>query len=106
MTSSETHFKWSFIVMIYFALFPIIFFISSSYWLAHLDAYDMTLSMHSLVLSMVLMLCLLQVSKSACILTTQAIMKLLRSKEAAAAVDIKTWPTILDTGTVAKMEIV
>lgn len=33
-------------------------------------------------------------------------MKLLRSKEAAAAVDIKTWPTILDTGTVAKMEIV
>jgi len=44
------------------------------------------------------MLCLLQVSKSACILTTQAIMKLLKSKEAAAAVDIKTWPTILDTG--------
>jgi len=25
-------------------------------------------------------------------------MKLLKSKEAAAAVDIKTWPTILDTG--------
>ena len=45
------------------------------------------------------MLCLLQVSKSACILTTQAIMKLLKSKEAATAVDIKTWPTILDTGT-------
>lgn len=41
----------------------------------------------------------LQVSKSACILTTQVIMKLLKSKEAAAAVDIKTWPTILDTGT-------
>lgn len=40
----------------------------------------------------------LQVSKSACILTTQVIMKLLKSKEAAAAVDIKTWPTILDTG--------
>lgn len=41
----------------------------------------------------------LQVSKSACILTTQVITKLLKSKEAAAAVDIKTWPTILDTGT-------
>lgn len=40
-----------------------------------------------------------QVSKSACILTTQVIMKLLKSKEAATAVDIKTWPTILDTGT-------
>lgn len=91
--------------MICFPLFPIIVFISSSYWLSHVDAYDVTLSMHSLVLRMLLMLCLLQVSKSACILTTQAIMKLLRSKEAAAAVDIKTWPTILDTGRVAKKEI-
>lgn len=33
-----------------------------------------------------------------CILTTQAIMKLLKSKEAAAAVDVKSWPTVLDTG--------
>lgn len=33
-----------------------------------------------------------------CILTTQAIMKLLKSKEAAAAVDIKSWPMVLDTG--------
>lgn len=33
-----------------------------------------------------------------CILTTQAIMKLLKSKEAAAAVDVKSWPLILDTG--------
>lgn len=40
----------------------------------------------------------LQVSKSACVLTTQAIMRLLKSKDAAAAVDIRTWPTILDTG--------
>ena len=42
--------------------------------------------------------CVLQVSKSACVLTTQAIMRLLRSKEAAATVDARTWPTILDTG--------
>lgn len=42
----------------------------------------------------------LKVSKSVCILTTQAIMKLLRSKEAAAAVDIKSWPMVLDTGEV------
>lgn len=33
-----------------------------------------------------------------CILTTQGIMKLLKSKEAAAAVDIKSWPAVLDTG--------
>ncbi|XP_041432382.1 disco-interacting protein 2 homolog A isoform X5 [Xenopus laevis] len=40
---------------------------------------------------------IVEVSKSSCILTTQAIMRLLKSKEAAAAVDVKTWPTILDT---------
>lgn len=40
----------------------------------------------------------LKVSKSVCILTTQSIMKLLKSKEAAAAVDIKSWPMVLDTG--------
>uniref|UniRef100_A0AAQ5XX31 DMAP1-binding domain-containing protein n=1 Tax=Amphiprion ocellaris TaxID=80972 RepID=A0AAQ5XX31_AMPOC len=40
---------------------------------------------------------IVEVSKSVCILTTQAIMKLLKSKEAAAAVDIKSWPTVLDT---------
>lgn len=43
--------------------------------------------------------CAMQVSKSACVLTTQAIMRLLKSKEAAATVDVRTWPTILDTGT-------
>lgn len=43
--------------------------------------------------------CALQVSKSACVLTTQAIVRLLKSKEAVAAVDVRTWPTILDTGT-------
>uniref|UniRef100_A0A8C9G5B4 Disco interacting protein 2 homolog A n=1 Tax=Pavo cristatus TaxID=9049 RepID=A0A8C9G5B4_PAVCR len=45
------------------------------------------------------------VSKSACILTTQVITKLLKSKEAAAAVDIKTWPTILDTDDMPKKKL-
>ncbi|XP_031661348.1 disco-interacting protein 2 homolog A isoform X1 [Oncorhynchus kisutch] len=40
---------------------------------------------------------IVEVSKSVCILTTQAIMKLLKSKEAAAAVDVKSWPMVLDT---------
>ncbi|XP_053483567.1 disco-interacting protein 2 homolog A isoform X3 [Ictalurus furcatus] len=40
---------------------------------------------------------IVEVSKSVCILTTQAIMKLLKSKEASAAVDVKTWPMVLDT---------
>uniref|UniRef100_A0AAQ4P9C2 DMAP1-binding domain-containing protein n=1 Tax=Gasterosteus aculeatus aculeatus TaxID=481459 RepID=A0AAQ4P9C2_GASAC len=40
---------------------------------------------------------IVEVSKSVCILTTQAIMKLFRSKEAAAAVDVKSWPMVLDT---------
>ncbi|XP_057268314.1 disco-interacting protein 2 homolog A isoform X4 [Pezoporus wallicus] len=48
---------------------------------------------------------IVEVSKSACILTTQAIMKLLKSKEAAAAVDIKTWPTILDTDDMPKKKL-
>lgn len=39
-----------------------------------------------------------QVSKAACILTTQHLTRILRSKEAAASVNIKTWPTIIDTG--------
>uniref|UniRef100_A0A671R566 Disco-interacting protein 2 homolog A-like n=1 Tax=Sinocyclocheilus anshuiensis TaxID=1608454 RepID=A0A671R566_9TELE len=45
------------------------------------------------------------VSKSVCILTTQAIMKLLKSKEAAAAVDIKMWPLILDTDDLPRKRI-
>ncbi|XP_072300330.1 disco-interacting protein 2 homolog A isoform X1 [Eucyclogobius newberryi] len=40
---------------------------------------------------------IVQVSKSVCILTTQAIMKLLKSKEATAAVDVKSWPLVMDT---------
>lgn len=39
-----------------------------------------------------------QVSRSACLMTTQLICKLLRSREAAAAVDVRAWPPILDTG--------
>uniref|UniRef100_A0A6Q2ZCD2 DMAP1-binding domain-containing protein n=1 Tax=Esox lucius TaxID=8010 RepID=A0A6Q2ZCD2_ESOLU len=41
---------------------------------------------------------IIDVSKAACILTTQNLMRILRSKEAAATVNIKTWPTIVDTG--------
>uniref|UniRef100_A0A8B9RJ85 Disco-interacting protein 2 homolog Bb n=1 Tax=Astyanax mexicanus TaxID=7994 RepID=A0A8B9RJ85_ASTMX len=40
---------------------------------------------------------IIDVSKAACILTTQVLMKILRSKEAAVSVNIKTWPIIIDT---------
>uniref|UniRef100_A0A4W3HGZ0 Disco-interacting protein 2 homolog Bb n=1 Tax=Callorhinchus milii TaxID=7868 RepID=A0A4W3HGZ0_CALMI len=40
---------------------------------------------------------IIEVSKAVCTLTTQIMTKLLRTKEAAAAVDIKTWPIIIDT---------
>ncbi|KAM9483275.1 disco-interacting protein 2 homolog B-A isoform 1-T1 [Clarias gariepinus] len=40
---------------------------------------------------------IIDVSKAACILTTQILTKILRSKEAAASVNIKTWPIIIDT---------
>ncbi|XP_014340229.1 disco-interacting protein 2 homolog B-A isoform X1 [Latimeria chalumnae] len=40
---------------------------------------------------------IIDVSKAACILTTQTLMKILKCKEAAVTVDVKTWPTILDT---------
>ncbi|XP_036622888.1 disco-interacting protein 2 homolog A isoform X2 [Trichosurus vulpecula] len=49
---------------------------------------------------------IVEVSKSTCILTTQAIMKLLKSKEAGTAVDVKTWPTILDTDDLPKKRVV
>ncbi|XP_032254652.1 disco-interacting protein 2 homolog A isoform X3 [Phoca vitulina] len=48
---------------------------------------------------------IVEVSKSACVLTTQAIMRLLKSKDAAAAVDIRTWPTILDTDDIPKKKV-
>uniref|UniRef100_A0A8C5ALC4 Disco-interacting protein 2 homolog Bb n=1 Tax=Gadus morhua TaxID=8049 RepID=A0A8C5ALC4_GADMO len=40
---------------------------------------------------------IIDVSKAACILTTQNLTRILRSKEASASVNIKTWPTIIDT---------
>ncbi|XP_023601740.1 disco-interacting protein 2 homolog A isoform X7 [Myotis lucifugus] len=48
---------------------------------------------------------IVEVSKSACVLTTQAIMRLLKSKEAAATVDVRTWPTILDTDDIPKKKV-
>ncbi|XP_053758896.1 disco-interacting protein 2 homolog A isoform X7 [Panthera pardus] len=48
---------------------------------------------------------IVEVSKSACVLTTQAIMRLLKSKDAAAAVDVRTWPTILDTDDIPKKKV-
>ncbi|XP_057400864.1 disco-interacting protein 2 homolog A isoform X1 [Balaenoptera acutorostrata] len=48
---------------------------------------------------------IVEVSKSACVLTTQAITRLLKSKEALAAVDARTWPTILDTDDIPKKKV-
>uniref|UniRef100_A0A8D0R9X5 Disco interacting A n=2 Tax=Sus scrofa TaxID=9823 RepID=A0A8D0R9X5_PIG len=48
---------------------------------------------------------IVEVSTSACVLTTQAIMRLLKSKEAAATVDVRTWPTILDTDDIPKKKL-
>ncbi|XP_029101985.1 disco-interacting protein 2 homolog C isoform X6 [Scleropages formosus] len=45
---------------------------------------------------------IVEVSRSACVMTTQVICKLLRSKEALAAVDIRTWPPVLDTDDLPK----
>ncbi|XP_077470527.1 disco-interacting protein 2 homolog C-like [Stigmatopora argus] len=45
---------------------------------------------------------IVEVSGSACVLTTQAVAKLLRSKEASAAVDARTWPPVLDTDDLPK----
>ncbi|KPP64729.1 disco-interacting protein 2C-like, partial [Scleropages formosus] len=45
---------------------------------------------------------IVEVSHSACVMTSQAICKLLRSKEATAAVDIRTWPPVLDTDDLPK----
>ncbi|PNJ08436.1 DIP2C isoform 4 [Pongo abelii] len=45
---------------------------------------------------------IVEVSRSACLMTTQLICKLLRSREAAAAVDVRTWPLILDTDDLPK----
>ncbi|XP_048868606.1 disco-interacting protein 2 homolog C-like isoform X2 [Brienomyrus brachyistius] len=45
---------------------------------------------------------IVEVSRSACVMTTQVICKLLRSKEAMAAVDVRTWPPVLDTDDLPK----
>uniref|UniRef100_A0A665XER6 Disco-interacting protein 2 homolog Ca n=1 Tax=Echeneis naucrates TaxID=173247 RepID=A0A665XER6_ECHNA len=45
---------------------------------------------------------IVEVSRSACVMTTQLISKLLRSKEASAAVDVRTWPPVLDTDDLPK----
>ncbi|XP_061432487.1 disco-interacting protein 2 homolog C-like [Lethenteron reissneri] len=43
-----------------------------------------------------------EVSKSACILTSQAVVKLLRSKDAGPALDARAWPLIIDTDDLPK----
>ncbi|XP_028826105.1 disco-interacting protein 2 homolog C isoform X9 [Denticeps clupeoides] len=45
---------------------------------------------------------IVEVSRSACVMTTQVICKLLRSKEASAAVDVRMWPPVLDTDDLPK----
>ncbi|XP_029686936.1 disco-interacting protein 2 homolog C isoform X1 [Takifugu rubripes] len=45
---------------------------------------------------------IVEVSRSVCVMTSQTICKLLRSKEASAAVDVRTWPPVLDTDDLPK----
>ncbi|XP_017165402.1 disco-interacting protein 2 homolog C isoform X3 [Poecilia reticulata] len=45
---------------------------------------------------------IVEVSRSVCVMTTQLICKLLRSKEALAAVDVRTWPPVIDTDDLPK----
>ncbi|XP_072364361.1 disco-interacting protein 2 homolog C isoform X1 [Scyliorhinus torazame] len=45
---------------------------------------------------------IVEVSRSACIMTSQLVVKLLRSREAGAAVDVRTWPPVLDTDDLPK----
>uniref|UniRef100_H3CT70 DMAP1-binding domain-containing protein n=1 Tax=Tetraodon nigroviridis TaxID=99883 RepID=H3CT70_TETNG len=45
---------------------------------------------------------IVEVSHSACVMTTAVICKLLRSKEAMATVDIRNWPPVLDTDDLPK----
>lgn len=49
---------------------------------------------------------IVDVSKSTLVLSNQNIIKLLKSKEASNVVDVKSWPTILDTDDVPKKKIV
>uniref|UniRef100_A0A3Q3BHB3 Disco interacting C n=1 Tax=Kryptolebias marmoratus TaxID=37003 RepID=A0A3Q3BHB3_KRYMA len=45
---------------------------------------------------------IVEVSRSVCVMTSQVISKLLRSKEASAAVDVRTWPPVIDTDDLPK----
>uniref|UniRef100_A0A8C6T2L1 Disco interacting protein 2 homolog C n=1 Tax=Neogobius melanostomus TaxID=47308 RepID=A0A8C6T2L1_9GOBI len=45
---------------------------------------------------------IVEVSRSVCVMTTQVISKLLRSKEATATVDVRTWPPVIDTDDLPK----
>uniref|UniRef100_A0A7N6AGC2 DMAP1-binding domain-containing protein n=1 Tax=Anabas testudineus TaxID=64144 RepID=A0A7N6AGC2_ANATE len=45
---------------------------------------------------------IVEVSRSVCVMTTQLISKLLRSKEACTAVDFRTWPPVMDTDDLPK----
>ncbi|XP_053738211.1 disco-interacting protein 2 homolog C isoform X3 [Synchiropus splendidus] len=45
---------------------------------------------------------IVEVSHSVCMMTSQIISKLLRSKEATAAVDLRSWPPVLDTDDLPK----
>ncbi|XP_033960805.1 disco-interacting protein 2 homolog C-like [Pseudochaenichthys georgianus] len=45
---------------------------------------------------------IVEVSRSVCVMTTQLVSKLLRSKEASAAVEIRSWPPIMDTDDLPK----
>lgn len=49
---------------------------------------------------------IVDVSKSTLVLSNQNIIKLLKSKEASNVVDVKSWPTILDTDDVPKKKII
>lgn len=49
---------------------------------------------------------IVDVSKSTLVLSSQNIIKLLKSKEASNVVDVKSWPTILDTDDMPKKKIV
>lgn len=49
---------------------------------------------------------IVDVSKSTLVLSNQNVIKLLKSKEAAGVVDVKSWPTVLDTDDVPKRKIV
>ncbi|XP_032821513.2 disco-interacting protein 2 homolog C-like [Petromyzon marinus] len=48
---------------------------------------------------------IVETSKSVCVLTTQLLMKLIKSKEAAAVTDSKVWPPMIDTDELPKKKL-